>query len=161
MVIATLAATAGTALVQAMVNDGWEGLRHKVTSLFGRGQPDPKIEKKLAASRAQLAAASPADLGKLQADLAAEWRTRFGDLLDDHPDVAPDLTALVEELKPIVASASDHSIAVGGDLEIKADHSGIAAGIIHGNVTPSPPTPAAPSPGPHLPDPQVPGSAGS
>ena len=44
MVVA-LAAMAAAALVQAMVTDGWEGVRHKVARLFGRGQPDVAIER--------------------------------------------------------------------------------------------------------------------
>ena len=51
MAIATLAVTSGIALVQAMVTDGWEGVRYKVSRLFGRGEPDAKIEQRLAASR--------------------------------------------------------------------------------------------------------------
>ena len=38
---------AAAALVQAMVTDGWEGVRHKVARLFGRGQPDVAIERRL------------------------------------------------------------------------------------------------------------------
>jgi hypothetical protein len=85
MVIA-LAAMAAAALVQAMVTDGWEGVRHKVARLFGRGQPDAAIERRLDATRDQLTAATPGDLEKVRAALAAQWETRFADLLADHPD---------------------------------------------------------------------------
>ena len=43
-----LAAVAAAALVQIMVTDGWEGVRHKVARLFGRGEPDAAIERRLA-----------------------------------------------------------------------------------------------------------------
>ena len=39
MVVAELAVMAANTLVQAMVTDGWEGVRRKVARLFGRGQP--------------------------------------------------------------------------------------------------------------------------
>ena len=44
MVLA-LAGMAAAALVQAMVTDGWEGVRHKVARLFGRGQPDVAMKR--------------------------------------------------------------------------------------------------------------------
>jgi hypothetical protein len=49
----------------------------------------------------------------VQAALAAQWQTRFADLLADHPDAAADLAALVSEIKPAV-TAADHSVAAGG-----------------------------------------------
>jgi len=61
MVVA-LAAMTAAALVQAMVTDGWEGVRHKVARLFGRGQPDVAIERRLDATRDQLTAATAGDL---------------------------------------------------------------------------------------------------
>ena len=71
MVIA-LAAMAAAALVQAIVTDGWEGVRHKVARLFGRGQSDAAIERRLDATREQLTAATPGDLATVQAALAAQ-----------------------------------------------------------------------------------------
>jgi hypothetical protein len=76
---------AAAALVQAMVTDGWEGVRHKVARLFGRGQPDVVIERRLDTTRDQLAAATAGDLETVQAALAGQWETRFADLLADHP----------------------------------------------------------------------------
>ena len=103
MVVA-LAAMAAAALVQAMVTDGWEGVRHKVARLFGRGQPDVAIERRLDATRDQLTAASPGELETVQAALAAQWETRFADLLADHPDAEAELAALVKEIRPTVTA---------------------------------------------------------
>jgi hypothetical protein len=64
MVVA-LAAMAAAALVQAMVRDGWEGVRHKVARLFGRGQPDAAIERRLDETWDQLTAATPGDLAAM------------------------------------------------------------------------------------------------
>jgi len=141
MVVAELAVVAANALVQAMVTDGWEGVRRKVARLFGRGEQDPAIERRLDATRQQLAAASPAEVARAQGTLAAQWQTRFEDLLADHPDVEADLAALVEELKPLVASAVGHSVAAAGDVNVKADHGSVAAGVIHGNVHAGPTRP--------------------
>ena len=132
---------AGAALVQAIVTDGWEGVRHRVARLFGRGKPDPAIERRLDATREQLAATSPAELERAQATLAAQWQTRFEDLLAEHPDAEAELAALVEELQPVIASAADHSVAAAGDVNVKADRGGIAAGVIHGDVSTGPTRP--------------------
>ena len=85
MVVA-LASMAAAALVQVMVTDGWEGVWHKVARLFGRGQPDAAIERRLDETWDRLTAATPGDLAAVQAALAAQWETRFADLLADHPD---------------------------------------------------------------------------
>ena len=66
MVVA-LAAMAAAALVQAMVTDGWEGVRHKVARLFGRGQPDAAIERRLDTTRDQLTTATSGDLDPFSA----------------------------------------------------------------------------------------------
>ena len=139
MVVA-LAAMAAAALVQAVVTGGWEGVRHKVARLFGRGQPDAAIERRLDATRDQLTAATPDDLATVQATLAAQWETRFADLLADHPDVEAELAALVKEIKPTV-TATDHSVAAGGNVTATAQGGGVAANVIHGDIHQGPTRP--------------------
>jgi hypothetical protein len=139
MVVA-LAAMAAAALVQAMVTDGWEGVRHKVARLFGRGQPDAAIERRLDTTRDQLTAASPGDVDTVRAAQAAQWETRFADLLADHPDAGAELAALVKEIKPTV-SASDHGVAAGGNVTATAQGGGVAANVIHGDVHTGPTSP--------------------
>jgi len=139
MVIA-LAAMAAAALVQAMVTDGWEGVRHKVARLFGRGQPDVAIERRLDATRDQLTAAGPGDVETVQASLAAQWETRFADLLADHPDAEAELAALVKDIKPAV-TAADHSVAAGGNVTATARSGSVAANVLHGDVHTGPTRP--------------------
>jgi len=139
MVVA-LAAMAAAALVQAMVTDGWEGVRHKVARLFGRGQPDVAIERRLDATRDQLTGATPGDVETVQAALATQWETRFADLLADHPDAGPELAALVKEIKPAV-SAADHAVAAGGNVTATAQGGGVAANVLHGDVHQGPTRP--------------------
>jgi len=140
MVVAALAAQAGTALVQAMVADGWKGMRSRVARLFGRGEADPAIERRLDAAREQLAAAPPSELTRVQTTLANQWQTRFEDLLADYPGAQAELAALVDELN-VVMSASGHSVAAAGDMNVAADHGGVAAGVIHGDVRTGPTRP--------------------
>jgi hypothetical protein len=149
MVIA-LAASAATALVQAMVTDGWEGLRHKVARLFGRGKPDRVIVQALDSTRDQLAGNDSPELQRL---LTTQWETRFADLLAYHPAAEPELAALVREMqaaRPVVAS--DHAVAAGRDLNVSARGGSVAAAVIAGNVT---------IPGVTVPDPTKPGPASS
>lgn len=147
MDIAGLAALAGSTLVAAAVTDAWETTRHKLARLFGRGQPDPAIERRLDATRDQLAAASAADAERVQAEVAAEWAVRLKDLLADDPGAEAELRALVEEVRAQLPawsmSAADHSAAAGRDFNVRADRGGVAAGVIHGNVAP----PDPPGPG--------------
>jgi hypothetical protein len=141
----TLAVLAGNALVQAMVTDGWEGVRHKIARIFGRGTPDPKIEQRLEASRAQIAGAASSELEQARSAQAAQWQARFSDLLDDHPDAGDDLRALVNEIQvSLPVAATDGSVAAGRDVKVSADHASVAAGVIQGNVT---------MPGPSVPGP--------
>ena len=139
MVVA-LAATAAAALVQAMVTDGWEGVRHKVARLFGRSQPDAAIERRLDVTRDRLTAATPDDLETVQAALATQWETRFADLLADHPDAEAELAALVKEIRPTV-TATDHAVAAGGNVTATAEGGGVAANVIHGDVHAGPTRP--------------------
>ena len=139
MVVA-LAAMAASALVQAMVTDGWEGVRHKVARLFGRGRPDVAIERRLDATRDQLTAATPVDLETVQEALAAQWETRFADLLADHPDVEAELAALVKDIRP-AATAADHSVAAGRNVTASAKSGGVAANVLHGDVHTGPTRP--------------------
>jgi hypothetical protein len=139
MVVA-LAAMSAAALVQAMVTDGWEEVRHKVARLFGRGQPDAAIERRLDVTRDQLTAAAPDDLETVQAALATQWETRFADLLADHPDAEAELAALVKQIRPTVAAA-DHAVAAGGNVTATAHGGGVAANVIHGDVHAGPTRP--------------------
>jgi len=91
-------ASAAAALVAAMATDSWEAVRHEVAHLFGRGHPDPMIERRLDATRAQLAAARQNGSALVQAALADQWRVRLSDLLADHPDAAGELAVLVGKL---------------------------------------------------------------
>lgn len=139
MDIAALAALAGNALVTAAVTDAWEDVRHKVARIFGRGEPDSQIEKKLESTRAALVAAkSPGDAEKARADQAASWTARLRVLLEDHPDALSELEALVNQINASAPVASVRAVAAGRDMNVVADRGGVAAGVIHGAVSTGP-----------------------
>jgi hypothetical protein len=139
MDISSLIALAGNTLVAAAVTDAWETARNRVARLFGRGEPDPTTVRRLDATRSQLAAAAPADLEHVQADLAGQWAVRLADLLEENPGVEADLRSLVDELESMLAgagpSAADHSVVAGGNVNVIGLGGGITAGVIHGGVS--------------------------
>ncbi len=151
MDIGSLVALAGNTLVTAAVTDTWETARHRFARLFGRGKPDPATERRLEATRSQLAAAPAADLEQVRADLASRWALRLADLLEEDPDAEADLRALVQEIQAALpagmVSAADHAVAAGRDVNIKASSGGVAAAVIHGNVAPPGPTDPGPAGG--------------
>lgn len=106
--LALLAATGGTALVNAMVTDGWEGVRKKFARLLGRGdeKETEAAAVRLEKSHASLSGLSGADLERAQAEQAIAWRTRLGDLLESHPDAQDELRRLVAEVQAQAAGST-------------------------------------------------------
>jgi hypothetical protein len=106
--LTALASTGGTALVTAMVTDGWEGMRARFARLFGRG--DAKQAEaaagRLDQSRAVLVGLSGPDLERALAEQQAIWRARLGDLLEQDPAAERELRSVVAEVRAqVIASA--------------------------------------------------------
>jgi hypothetical protein len=145
-----LATLAGNTVVTAAMTDAWESARKGFARLLGRGDSDKTklAERRLAETHDQLANAKGADLDRVRAGLQAQWVTRMTDLLEEDPAVEADLRALVQQIQARLpaemVSAADHSVAAGRDVNIAASGGGVAAGVIHGNVTPNP-TPPGPA----------------
>jgi hypothetical protein len=144
-----LAALAGNTVVAAATTDAWEAARRGFARLLGRGDPDrtQMAEQRLAETREQLTGSVGMDLEPARAALAERWAGRLADLLEEHPDAEAELRALVDEIQAALPapmmSAADHAVAAGRDVNIGAASGGVAAGVIHGNVTP-PPDPTRP-----------------
>jgi hypothetical protein len=105
MDIDALAALAANTVVATAVTDAFEGLRAKVASVFGRDKPDPGIQRRLDATRQQLAVAALGDRESAQATQTRQWEIRFADLLADHPETAAELQALLAEFKATIPEA--------------------------------------------------------
>lgn len=148
--LAALAATGGTAVVQAAGTDLWAAFRERVAGLFGRGQQrqtEAALEQldQTAAMLEQAVADSEVgtDLERVRSRLEIAWQTRFTDLLESLPpderrEAAVQLRELVE-LAPGQSqdgvSATTGGMAVGGDVDIHAEGGSVAAGVIHGGVS--------------------------
>ncbi|WP_449338411.1 hypothetical protein [Streptomyces chartreusis] len=133
----------GTAVVQAAGTTAWEGFRQAVARWFGRGDDDrARVElERLDRSAADLTAAGNGASDGLRIRQEAVWQTRFEQFLEALPEAereqaADALRSLLAEQAPVTAvSAGDGGLAVGGDLEIRADHGSVAGGVIHGGVS--------------------------
>ena len=141
-----LAGLAGNTVVTAATTDAWEAARRGFARLLGRGDPKQErlAEQRLAETREQVTGATGADLEQVRVALAERWAGRLADLLEECPNAEADLRALVQQIQAALpagmVSAADHAVAAGRDANISAASGGVAAGVIHGNVTPPDPT---------------------
>ena len=146
-----LAALASRTVVAAASTDAWETAKRGLAQLLGRGDAGQTelAERRLEQTREQLAEVPAADAEQAQTQLETTWQTRLLDLLEEHPETAADLQALVEQVQaqlPAGAlSAAGHGVAAGRDVNITASGGGVAAGTIHGNVAPGNPTTPGPA----------------
>jgi hypothetical protein len=106
--LTALASAGSTALVTAMVTDGWEGAAARFARLFGRGDTAraEAATGRLEQSRAALAQVRAPDLERARAEQEIMWRTRLEDLLEQDPGVEQELRALVAELPAQVAGSA-------------------------------------------------------
>lgn len=147
-VLMALAQFAGQTVAAAAITDVWESARGRIARLLGHGDTHEIeiAERRLDQTRQQLQTVTPGTaLEQAQQAEAQRWAVRFGDLLDEAPGLGAELRALVdeiaEELPAGAVSATDHSVAAGGDVKNTATGGSVAAAVIHGNVTPGPTQP--------------------
>jgi hypothetical protein len=96
-----LAATGGNAVITAMATDGWESFKGRIAKIFGGGKPElaQATAARLDQTRSALAGLNGADLERVRTEQQVVWRTRLEDLLEQHPETADQLEALVAEMK--------------------------------------------------------------
>jgi hypothetical protein len=151
--LAALAATGGTAVVQAAGTDLWTTFRERVAGLLGRGhkrQTEAALEQldQTAAMLQRVVAGSEttADMKRVRSRLEIAWQTRFTDLLEnldpgEREEAAGRLRELVELAQGSVSVAAG-GMAVKGNVDIHAESGSVASGVIHGGVSiGNPPTP--------------------
>ncbi|MFF9496302.1 hypothetical protein [Streptomyces flaveolus] len=137
-----LAAAGGTAVVQAAGTDAWTEVRQQVARWFSRGNPQRETAEleRLDQTAGELEAAQPTEVERARIRQEAVWQGRIEALLESLGDiervrVADELrTLLAQQASPRSVSAGQSGLAVGGDLNIRADH-GSAAAVSMGNVT--------------------------
>ncbi|MFD7379790.1 hypothetical protein [Streptomyces mirabilis] len=151
-----LAAAGGTALVQAAGTDAWTEFRQQVARWFGRGNPQREnaAVERLDQTAVQLETAGPTEVERVRLGQVAAWQARIEDLLEsldgtEQGQAAEELGALLaQHVSQGEVSAGQGGLAVGGNVDIRADHGSVAAGVVHGNVTLGRPADGHTSPGP-------------
>jgi hypothetical protein len=122
--ITQLAATASTTLVALLATDAWQGARDGLVALWRRARPDrtEAIAGELDDAREDLLTAQAGGDRQTADEIGAEWQGRIRRLLGAHPELLPELSALLTELTPEAASAATASYAV----DLRATASGEA-----------------------------------
>jgi hypothetical protein len=126
-----------------MTTDGWQSIRERLGRLLARGdQRTEMVVLETLDEDAGLVAQVGSTAAGTSQDVALQWAARIRDLLRSHPDAVDELRSFVAEISTVPATASDHSLSVGGDVHIEARGHAVAAGVIHGSVsTGNPPRP--------------------
>jgi hypothetical protein len=150
--MAALAAAGGSAVVQAAGTDAWTAVRQQVARWFGRGDPQREHAEleRLDQTAGELRAARPAEVEQVRIRQEAAWQGRMEALLESLEDV--ERARVADELRTLLAQQTSHSsasagpsgVAIGGGVDVRADH-GSAAAVTMGNVSLGNP----PQPGPH------------
>jgi hypothetical protein len=95
---AALASSAATAIVTAMAQDGWDGIRSALTGLWRRAHPEQAghVEAALEQSRRELTGSEGPLTHVTETELAAEWQAKLRRLLAVHPEVGEELVAILD-----------------------------------------------------------------
>ncbi|MFE2104248.1 hypothetical protein, partial [Streptomyces sp. NPDC059468] len=117
--------------------------RQRVAGWFGRGDAQREHEEleRLDQTVAVLTAADSAELQRVRDRQEAAWQTRFEMLLesldqDVQEQAAARLHALLAKYSPAAGGTSSGpgGLAVGGNVDIRADRGSVATGVLHGGA---------------------------
>lgn len=141
--LVALATAGGTAVVQAAGTQAWDGFRARMARLLGRGDGERERAELERLDRTAGALDAPGAAGAEQVRLRQEvaWQTRLEALLEGLAGVerdrfAAELQTLLREQTGAAGgvAAGDGGVAVGGSVEVRADHGSVAA-LRVGDVT--------------------------
>ncbi|NYI03587.1 hypothetical protein [Allostreptomyces psammosilenae] len=105
--VAGLASAASTALVAAMVTDGWQRATGSIAGLWRRARPEQAevVEAELVETREEMVRAREAgeDVEEARQEAVDEWQGRLRRLLRQHPELAAELRRVLdEEINPLL-----------------------------------------------------------
>lgn len=130
----SLTSIGGSALVSAMVTDGWEGVRGRVARLLGRGDAagERRAATQLEQSRVVLTGSGGAAADEARAEQEIIWRARLVDLLERDPSAEQDVRTMVAEVQALVTTSvgrvDQHAVAFG-----QAQQAVLGQGVQHAN----------------------------
>ncbi|MCX4546568.1 hypothetical protein [Streptomyces sp. NBC_01565] len=131
-------------------------LRQRVAAWFGRGDAQRAQAEldRLDRTQAMLGAAETDELQRVRDRQEASWGTRFEahmESLDqrEREQSASQLRTLLAEYTPAADGAATEpgGLTVRGNVDIRADHGSVSAGVIHGGAHIVPPPGPDPSQG--------------
>lgn len=95
-----LAAAGGTALMGAAATDAWHSVRARFARLLGQGAPPlEQVElERLDRGAADVESAPEHDRDTVRRHLERRWTDRLEVLLEEHPETAAELRALIDEV---------------------------------------------------------------
>lgn len=143
--LTALAATGGTAVIQAAGTTAWQEFQQSLARWFGRGDEERErtvLERLDHDADALAAVGETGDVGEIERvriGQQAAWQTRFEAVLESlHGDEREQAAQFLRTLLAAYSSADrisagDGGQAVGGNVEIRADH-GSAAALRMGDV---------------------------
>ncbi|MEU6821112.1 hypothetical protein ABZ921_10815 [Streptomyces atriruber] len=150
--LAQLAVVGGAAVVQAAGTDAWTGLRQAMAGWFGLGDGSRTEQAELERlDRTAAALQATGDTEQERIRQEASWQARIEARLEnlqsaERDEAADQLRALLARLAvPGVGSLGLSELTTGGNVDIRADHGSIAAGVVHGGAhvgNPSVPDPS-------------------
>ncbi|KQW00004.1 hypothetical protein [Streptomyces sp. Root369] len=140
--LAALAAAGGTAVVQAAGSDAWAGFRQAVARWFGRGDTQRELAEpeRLDQTAAALQTTDPARAERARISEEVSWRARIEARLEHLDGAERDQAAdqfrslLAEHVPEAQVEAGPGGVVAGRNVEIRAEGSSIAAGVIHGGA---------------------------
>jgi hypothetical protein len=115
-----LGSKAAAGLIVAMTTDGWHVFCGWFSRLLGHGEQATEEHhlRRMSRDSEQLAALPLGERPHLAAALEADWRVRFRDLLEEHPELASELQALIAR----VAAAAPPTQTVKISQNVTAGH---------------------------------------
>lgn len=136
------AAAGGIAVVEAAGTEAWTGLRQAIARWFGRGaeQREQAELERLDQTASALEASDAGTVDRVRIRQEAAWQARIEATLEsldatERDQAADELRALLAQHTPHGGvSAGQGGLAVGGNVDIRAEGGSIAAGVIHGGA---------------------------
>ncbi|WP_405555255.1 hypothetical protein OIE52_35110 [Streptomyces canus] len=138
--IVSLASSGALTLVNAAATDAWQSARSGFLRLLGHGAAERErvTANRLDESAAQLGRAAEDRQDQVREELLHAWRTRLVDLLEERPDAAEEMQALIEQIQAMLPTAQRQGgQAVGTGPVFQANSGGVNIGItgVAGDIT--------------------------
>lgn len=124
--LVALATSGATTLVTAAATDAWHEALAGFRKLFGHGDPEREnlAEHRLTAAAAKIERADETTRDGVREAEASIWSTGLADLLEEEPDQAEALRALIGRVEALLPQAENGRVAAIGTGHVETANSG-------------------------------------